>query len=150
MKRLTHLTLVGALFLAGFGMTCEARTLTDGKGIPVVSNPKDLSLVDLKPLATYMEADLKNKGDFGPVRHFAMDFKAKRLGLPDPKTQVFRGGAVITRGSSGKSSAVFVVYGDVNGQKLMSEFGRDFQEYHKTRGSQAQAGQRGAQQATRQ
>lgn len=142
MKRLLQLTLVGALCLAGMGMPCEARSLTDGKGIPVVSNPKDLSLVDLKPLALYMEADLKNKGDFGPVRHFAMDYKAKRLGLPDPKTQVFRGGAVITRGSSGKSSAVIVVYGDINGQKLMSEFGKDFLEYGKTRGNQAKTGQR--------
>ena len=142
MNRRLHLVLIAGLFLACAGAPGHARTLTDGKGIPIVASPKDLSLVDLAPLLTYLEADLKNKGDFGAVRHFAMDYKAKRLGLADPKTQTFRGGAVITRGSNGRASTVIVLHGDFDGRKLIAEFGRDFQEYRKLRSSNAQPGQR--------
>ncbi|MFZ2959617.1 MAG: hypothetical protein WA705_22250 [Candidatus Ozemobacteraceae bacterium] len=142
MKRLLGIALSGILLLAPFTTIAEGRTLTDGKGIPVVSSPKDLNLVDLKPLAAYMKADLKNKGDLGPIRSLALNYKANRLGIPDPKAERLFAGMVITRGTSGLTSNILVLQGDIQEKKFLAEFERDFQEYRKLYGGQAQAGQR--------
>ncbi|MBF0501109.1 MAG: hypothetical protein HQM09_13300 [Candidatus Riflebacteria bacterium] len=142
MKRLISFVLAAGLLFVPSVHSAAARTLTDGKGIPVVSNPKDLSLVDLKPFNAYMKADLKNKGDFGTLRRLAVAYKAKRLGIPDTRTQSLHVGAVITRGSGELSSGILVMLGDIQYDKLVAESDRDFQEYQKVNGGNAQTGQR--------
>ncbi len=113
-----------------------ARALTGGRGIPVVAEPRDLNLVNLRPLSDYLYADLKNKGDFGMIRRAALDVKARQAGVPNPRKKSLHAGMVIKRGSSGHSSAILVAVGDFTFKDLRASMEKDYREYlAQTRGT---------------
>ncbi|NLI78883.1 MAG: hypothetical protein GX442_20880 [Candidatus Riflebacteria bacterium] len=128
---LTVVTLVTLLSGAA-----AARSLTGGRGIPVVAEPRDLNLVNLRPLTEYLYADLKNKGDFGRVRRLALDLKARQVGVPDPRKKNLHAGMVIKRGSSGHTSAILVAVGDFTFKDLRASIEKDYRDYlAQTRGT---------------
>jgi|GEM_PF-2704768 len=125
---------LGALLVLSIcvAMPLGARTLTGGRGIPVVSDPKDLNLVDMKNLSDYLYTDLKNKGDFGLIRRVALGIKAKELGIPNPRKNPLYAGFVINKGSSGNSSAILVAYGDLKFKDIRDAVEKDYREYMAT------------------
>jgi len=129
---------VVALCVLALAPAVEARTLTDSRGVPIVSDPRDLSLVPLKPLSDYLYADLKNKGDFGPIRRLALDYKARQVGVPNPRKTELYLGTVISKGPSGNSSAVVVMLGDLKEKDLRATVEKDYREYMAQMQSQPQ------------
>lgn len=120
------------VLLIGFTMAgayLEARTLTGGRGIPVVSDPKDLNLLNLKNMSEYLYNDLKSKGDFGIIRRTAVAIKAKQIGIPNPRKKILFGGAVIGKGSGNNSSAILVLMGDLQYKEIKESIEKDYREY---------------------
>ncbi|MBF0406153.1 MAG: hypothetical protein HQM10_02280 [Candidatus Riflebacteria bacterium] len=140
MKRFSNLVLLSFLVLVLFVSSAYSRALVQGNGIPIVSDPKDLSLVDLAPLNEYLKSNLKEKGVLGTLRRLAFERKAVRLGFENPGSPKFHGGAVVARGSSGNSSVVVVLIGDLDYSKFISEYVRDFQEYRKVNKEEGKMG----------
>ncbi|MBF0546525.1 MAG: hypothetical protein HQM08_18915 [Candidatus Riflebacteria bacterium] len=128
-RKLTILfVLVMALFCACV-QQADARALTGGRGIPIVSDPKDLNLVNLKNLSDFLYSDLKEKGTFGPIRRFALDVKAKQMGIPNPRKAQFHAGWVVDKGHSGNSTAILVICGDLTFKDIKSTIDKDYNEY---------------------
>ena len=138
-KRLGFAVLILGFFsLVACAVTASARSLIGGRGIPVVSEPKDLNLVNLRPVSNYMYADLKNKGDFGLVRRVALGVKARQMGIPNPRKNSMHAGMVIKSGASGHSSAVLVAVGDFKFKDVKDAMNKDYNEYMaQTRGTPA-------------
>lgn len=129
MKRFYLVMAILLSCVALFPASSDARSLTGGRGVPVVSDPKDLSLVDMTPMSKYLYADLKNKGDFGLVRRVAIDIKAKQIGIPNPRKSPMHVGLVVNKGQSGFSSALLVVVGEFKFKDLRAAMDKDYQEY---------------------
>jgi len=129
-KRMVWLV-VGMVVLSGLSIA-QARTLIGGRGIPVVSDPKDLNLVNLKPISEYLYSDLKNKGEFGVIRRTALNMKAGQYGVPDPRHKMLFGGMVIGRGSSGNASTILVMMGDLKFKDIRGALEKDYREYMET------------------
>jgi hypothetical protein len=117
---------------AALATQAATRTLIGGRGIPVVSDPRDLSLINLKPLSEYLYADLKNKGDFNFVRRSALNLKADSMGIPDPRKKILHGGAVIARGPSGNLTTAVVLLGDLKFKNFKDALEKDYRDYMKT------------------
>lgn len=125
--RFLGLVLVVALCLAG-AQAVSARSLTGSRGIPVVNDPKDLSLVDLKPLSNFLYSDLKKKGSFGLIRRKALEYKADKAGIPNPRKKAFHAGCVIEKSSVG-NSAILVLAGDLEFKNVRAAIEKDYREY---------------------
>lgn len=131
MKTLRFL-LVPALvcfLFGGWAVSLDARALIGGRGIPVVSDPKDLNLVNMKGISDYLYADLKNKSDFSLIRRIAVDAKGRQYGIPNPRKSSLHIGYVISRGSSQNSSAILVAIGDFKYKNVRASLEKDYQEY---------------------
>jgi len=128
--------------LLAFSATGEARTLIGGRGIPVVSDPRDLNLVNLKNLSEFLYSDLKEKGEFGFVRRVAVGVKAKQLGIPNPRKKILHAGFVVGKGDSGHSSAILVMTGDIKFKNIRAALEKDYREYMEVNKGTANIGQK--------
>ncbi|MBF0408024.1 MAG: hypothetical protein HQM10_11755 [Candidatus Riflebacteria bacterium] len=118
-----------AIMLLSSVNQADCRDLSGGRGIPVVSDAKDLNLVNFKNMSDFLYSDLKEKGSFGPVRRLALDIKAKQMGIPNPRKSTLHGGCVISKGQSNNSSAILVIAGDLTFKDLKSVIEKDYKEY---------------------
>lgn len=139
MKQASICILVLAVICVG-ATPLAARPLIGGHGIPVVAEPRDLSLVNLKPLSSWLYQDLKAKGAFGPIRRAALAIKGRQIGLPDTRKSELDAGLVIKRGSSNHSSAVLVLAGDLQARNFQAVLEKDYREYMQQTGGTAKIG----------